>query len=209
MRLVEPASTVARSVAQRTLAKREAAYASEVSRLLDAARDLMRMDGSRSAPRVADIVAAAGLSNDAFYRHFPSKSALASALIEDGAQRLQAYVARRMARSDDPAEQVRLWTTAVLSQAEGQVAAQTRAVLWDVMDPTSGLHSRQAASRGLAQLLEPPLLALGSTNPTLHAQLAAHATLGLLADHLQQETTPKPAERAALVQAWTTLAASG
>ncbi len=29
-----------------------------------------------SRPRVADIVAAAGLSNDAFYRHFPSKDAL-------------------------------------------------------------------------------------------------------------------------------------
>ena len=41
--------------------------------------------GTTSRPRVADIVAEAGLSNDAFYRHFASKDALVAALVEDGA----------------------------------------------------------------------------------------------------------------------------
>ena len=78
-------SPAGRSAAQEALARREAAYAEEVRRLLDAALDVMRSCGTEKRPRVADIVAAAGLSNDAFYRHFRSKDALVAALVDDGA----------------------------------------------------------------------------------------------------------------------------
>ncbi|WP_433155373.1 TetR/AcrR family transcriptional regulator [Actinomadura nitritigenes] len=44
---------------------------------------------------MADIVNAAGLSNEAFYRHFPSKGALVAALLEDGTERLHGHVAAR------------------------------------------------------------------------------------------------------------------
>ena len=43
-------------------------------------------------------MAVSGLSNDAFYRHFPSKDALVAALLEDGAERLAGYVAHQMAQ---------------------------------------------------------------------------------------------------------------
>src|SRR4051794_29513958 len=102
------------SSAQRSLAKREAQYASEVRRLLDAALDLMREAGTASSPRVADIVAAAGLSNDAFYRHFPSKEALVAALIEDGAARLQSYLAHQMTKESTPEGKVRRWVQGVM-----------------------------------------------------------------------------------------------
>lgn len=85
-------------------------------------------------PRVADIVAAAGLSNDAFYRHFPSKDALVAALLEDGAQRLARYVARQMSKETDPKTpegQVRRWVEGVLSQTREEIAATTLAVLWN------------------------------------------------------------------------------
>src|SRR2546428_1608 len=62
-------------IAQQTMARRGPDYASEVRRLLDAGLDVMRACGTASRPRVSDIVAAAGLSNDAFYRHFASKAA--------------------------------------------------------------------------------------------------------------------------------------
>ncbi len=73
--ILKPENNVLARIAQRTLAKRGVGYASEVRRLLDAALEVMRQGGTASRPRVADIVAA-GLSNDAFYRHFPSKDAL-------------------------------------------------------------------------------------------------------------------------------------
>ena len=85
--ILKSENNVPARIAQRALAKRGAGYASEVRRLLDAALEVMRQGGTASRPRVADIVAAAGLSNDAFYRHFPSKDALVAALLEDGAER--------------------------------------------------------------------------------------------------------------------------
>src|SRR6266702_3752826 len=118
-------------IAQRTLAKRGAGYASEVRRLLDAALEVMRQGGTASRPRVADIVAAAGLSNDAFYRHFPSKDALIAALIEDGAERLVSYVDHRMGKADTPEGAIRCWVRGVLSQAADATATTTRAVLWN------------------------------------------------------------------------------
>ncbi len=99
--------------AQEALARREAAYAEEVRRLLDAALDVMRECGTTSRPRVADIVAAAGLSNDAFYRHFRSKDALVAALVDDGALRLRSYLEHQMAKASTPEAQVRSWVEGV------------------------------------------------------------------------------------------------
>src|ERR1700722_9004517 len=58
---------------QRALARRQAVYADEGRRLLDAGLEVMRQSGTTQSPRVADIVDVAGLSRDAFYRHFASK----------------------------------------------------------------------------------------------------------------------------------------
>ena len=88
----------------------------------------MRRCGTTSRPRVADIVAAAGLSNDAFYRHFPSKDALVAALVDDGALRLRSYLDHQMAKEPAPETKVRRWVEGVMSQAEGEVAATTLAV---------------------------------------------------------------------------------
>ncbi|HMC40240.1 MAG TPA: helix-turn-helix domain-containing protein, partial [Acidimicrobiales bacterium] len=98
-----PGDDVAERIAARTMAKRGAAYPVEVRRLLDAALEVIGGHGRSSRPRVADIVAAAGLSNDAFYRHFPSKDALIAALLEDGTERLVGYTAHAMGKETEPA----------------------------------------------------------------------------------------------------------
>ena len=173
------------SVAQEALARREAAYAEEVRRLLDAGLDVMRRCGTTSRPRVADIVAAAGLSNDAFYRHFRSKDALVAALVDDGALRLRSYLDHQMAKASTPAAKVRIWVEGVMSQAEGEVATTTLAVIWNGDSVTGGTApARQAASAAPGVLLEEPLAALGSARPELDASLAAPAVFGRLAELL-------------------------
>lgn len=179
---------LAARIAERTLSKRGADYTTEVRRLLDAALDLIRANGTAARPRVADIVAAAGLSNDAFYRHFPSKDALVSALVEDGAERLAGYLAHQMGKEATPEGQVRSWVEGVLSQARGQIAATTLAVLWNGGSQDSG--GRNDSSARLAVLVEAPLARLGSRDPALDASLVAHAALGRVSDHLWGRTTP-------------------
>jgi AcrR family transcriptional regulator len=188
-------------IARQTLAKREAEYASEVRRLLDAALDVMRDCGTTSRPRVADIVAAAGLSNDAFYRHFPSKDALVAAILDDGAERLGSYLAHQMAKEPTPQGQVRRWVEGVLSQADEEIAATTLAVLWNAGSVGQGLASgRHFASAPVATFLREPLAALGSDAPDLDASLAAHATLGKLSDYLWQRTQPTHVEMARITE---------
>jgi AcrR family transcriptional regulator len=182
-------------IARQTLAKREAEYAGEIRRLLDAALDVMRECGTTSHPRVADIVAAAGLSNDAFYRHFRSKDALVTAILDDGAERLGSYLGHQMAKEPTPQGQVRRWVEGVLSQADEEIAATTLAVLWNAGSVGEGLASgRHFASAPVATLLREPLAALGSDAPDFDASLAAHATLGKLSDYLWQRTQPTRAD---------------
>src|SRR5262249_44696276 len=99
---IPPTNDVAARIAAQTLAKRGPDYESEVRRLLDAAFTVMSENGTRARARLADIVTAAGLSNDAFYRHFSSKDDLIVALLEDGTQRLAGYVDHQMGKESAP-----------------------------------------------------------------------------------------------------------
>lgn len=192
---------VADRVARQTLLRRHGAdYADEVRRLLDAALAVMRTSGTDGRARVADIVAAAGLSNEAFYRHFPSKDALVAALLEDGAERLRGYLEHQMAKADTPEGRVRRWVQGVLAQTEDDVAATTLAVLFNSGGAGGGLASgRHFASGPLASLLAEPFAELGSPDPGLDASAMAHAVLGRLSDHLWQRTRPTRAETDRLV----------
>jgi AcrR family transcriptional regulator len=190
-----PSDDLAARIAGASLSKRGLDYTAEVRRLLDAGLEVMQRGGTAARPRVADIVAAAGLSNDAFYRHFPSKDALVAAIIEDGAERLRSYLQHQMAKDPTPEGQVRIWVDGVLAQSRGDVAPATLAVLWNaggVGDGIASGHSR--LNPRLAEVLHEPLAALGSADPGLDATLLTHAVVGSLSDHLWQRTTPSTAE---------------
>jgi AcrR family transcriptional regulator len=182
-------SEVAEEIAQATLRRRGQDYADEVRRLLDAGLDVMARCGTTSRPRVADIVEAAGLSNDAFYRHFPSKDALVAAILEDGAGRLQGYLAHRMSKADGPEAEVRAWVDGLLSQADESIAATTLAVLWN-----GGVVPDGRPAGRLAPLLVEPLTALGAEDPDGTARLLAHAAVGTLNDLLWAGRPPTRAD---------------
>jgi len=202
---------VATRIARQSLERRGLDYAGEVRRILDAALDVMRACGTASRPRVADIVAAAGLSNDAFYRHFPSKDALVAAILEDGTERLRSYLAHQMAKERTPEGKVRRWVEGVLSQAADEdIASTTRAVLWNGASVGEGVPTgRPSASRPLAALLREPFDALGSKNPDLDASLAAHAVVGQLSDCLWDRVRPSRAEIAHAVEVCLAIARPG
>ncbi|NKY50901.1 TetR/AcrR family transcriptional regulator [Nocardia vermiculata] len=182
---------VAARIARRALQRRGEVYTEEVRRLLDAGLEVMRRCGTSSRPRVADIVAAAGLSNDAFYRHFASKDALVAALLEDGTHRLLSYLGHRMSKRCDPEGAVREWVDGVLSQGAGEVAATTRAVLWNAGGLALGLVTGPPeADVRLATLLHAPFTELGCAHPEVDAALAAHAVVGHLAELLWRQREP-------------------
>jgi AcrR family transcriptional regulator len=183
---------VAATIAQRGVAAREQRYAEEVRRLLDAGLAVMRSCGTASSPRVADIVAAAGLSNDAFYRHFSSKEALVAAILEDGTVRLVGYLRHQMAKARTAEDRVRRWVDGVLAQAaDADAAATTRAVMWNGGSVSERVASdRPSTAASLATLLAEPFEELGSAAPSADATLVAHAVVGVMSDHLTHRTRP-------------------
>ena len=168
--------------AQRAVARRQAAYADEVRRLLDAGLEVMRRYGTTRSPRVADILAEAGLSRDAFYRHFASKENLVVAIVEAGAERLVSYLRHQMDKEDDPADKLRRWVQGIVSQAANQaVADATRAVYWNGNQVAQGTPADVGRSDGpLARLIVEPLRQLGSTDPRRDASLMTYAAVGLM-----------------------------
>jgi AcrR family transcriptional regulator len=188
-------NAVTARIARQWVERRGVDHESEVRRLLDAALDVVRRSGTTSRPRVTDIVAAAGVSNDAFYRYFPSKDALFAAILEDGTERLKSYLAHQMAKEPTAEGQVGRWVDGVLAQAaDDDSASTTLAVLWNGGSVGEGLPTgRPSASDPLATLLRGPFAELGSADPVLDAVLAAHAVIGVLSDHLWSRTTPSAA----------------
>ncbi|MDI2131192.1 TetR/AcrR family transcriptional regulator [Yinghuangia seranimata] len=111
-----------REAVRRPLAARWAVYTEEVQRLVDATYRVVERTGSLD-PTVREILREAGLSNQAFYRHFRSKDELLVALLDDGRRRMAEYLRRRIAGAAHPAGQVRAWIEGVLAQAGDPVAA--------------------------------------------------------------------------------------
>ncbi|MEM7413396.1 MAG: TetR/AcrR family transcriptional regulator [Myxococcota bacterium] len=116
----------ARRSARRAGASRAARHDDTVRRLVEASLELIRETGALE-PRVSEILRRAGLSNQAFYRHFESKDELLLCVLDEGVRMLGSYLDHRLDRAEDPAEQVRHWLEGILEQGlQAEAAAATR-----------------------------------------------------------------------------------
>ncbi len=107
----------------RTLEGRRATVQNEVERLVSAAFRVIERTGHLE-PKVSDILAEAGLSNQAFYRHFRGKHELLVAVLDDGIRGLGRYLTGRTAEAVGPAEAIREWVRGMAAQAQDPGGAQ-------------------------------------------------------------------------------------
>jgi AcrR family transcriptional regulator len=179
------APTLAARAVRRRVAGVEETARSDVRALMEAGLALMIESGGRRQPRVADIVAAAGLSNDSFYRYFPGKDALVAAIVEQGAQTVTGYVRHRMDACPDPAEQVRAGVEAIMKQAsDDALATKTRAVLRNSMGLSADTSVSVAFVDSLTELFTAPATSLGAADPVRAARTIASAAVATMQYHL-------------------------
>lgn len=185
-------------LADATLAERRGQYAAEVRRLIDAAFSVMRDTGDID-PQVRDIVRVAGLSNQAFYRHFASKDALLLAVLADGHRQLVEYLRRRVAGATDPESQVTRWIEGVLAQARNLAAAEaTRPFAMNGARLADRYPADLAASRAeLVSTLAPSVRGLGGTDDD--AQFVCDLALARMNDAIAHRRRPSAAEVRRLV----------
>jgi len=184
---------VAEALADRAVADRRAAYAAEARRLINAAFVVMRREGTID-PGVRAVVQEAGLSNQAFYRHFASKDALLLAVLADGQRQLVAHLASRVATTDEPKQQIMRWITGVLAQARDRDAAEaTRPFACNSARLADLFPADLAASRAeLLTSLAPAVRALGGNDAG--AELIRDLALARMNDAIALGRVPSRAE---------------
>jgi len=191
----EPATLAERAVRRRIAGVEESAQ-SDVRALMEAGLALMVESGGRRGPRVADIVAAAGLSNDSFYRYFAGKDALVEAIVDQGAHTVVGYVRARIAAASGPREQLRAGVAAIMRQAsDAALATKTRAVLSNSTGVSPGARNVSVALvESLALLFLEPVRDLGATDPERAARTVAASSVATMQFHLFQGLVPSDAD---------------
>lgn len=182
--------SLADRLVDRSLADRHDRYSTEVRQLVDAGFRVIAETGHIDPP-VRAILAEAGLSNPAFYRHFRGKDELLLVMLDEGRRQLADYLDRRVASVVDAggttADAVAEWVRGVLAQAvDSDAARRTRPFVIDV----ERLHDRfpedQQASE--QQLVTQLAVVLGER--AAWAEIVYRLVFGELARHLRTNAPP-------------------
>jgi AcrR family transcriptional regulator len=185
-------SPVVRAAVDRALSKQRDDAAREVEAFLDAALRVAERVAP-TAPRVADIVAEAGSSNQAFYRYFAGKDDLMQSVYERGITRLHSYLEHQLEKVDDPAEQVEAWIRGVLTQVTDRRAArQSAAVARQLSRPDDG--EAEGAIADVRELLLGAVRRRGSAEPELDAVAIYALVFAVLGQHGRRGSAPSKAE---------------
>ena len=190
--------TLARRAVERAVTDRQAEYAHEMQRIVEATYDLIERTGSLD-PSLRDILAHTGLSTQAFYRLFRSKDELLLVLLDDGRRRLVDYLAGRMAAAGSPPDRIRAWVEGVMAQASTARAAQRTRPFLANEDRLSELFPEEQRESVdlLVDLLVVPLTEASPTGapadgPRRDAEAVYRLVFGLLHAHLIQRSRPTP-----------------
>jgi AcrR family transcriptional regulator len=190
----------------RAVSDRYKAAAEDVDRIIEAAYRVVERMG-KVDPRLRDILDEAGLSTEAFYRHFESKDELLLVLLADGRHRMAGYLVHRMDKATDPVGRVRAWIEGVLAQAVDPAAAsRTRPFLTSLNRLAEQYPDEQRSSfQVLVQLLQDSLVAgqkvglVSSTDPGRDALAIYQLVVSVMEAHILAGTRPNAAERRHLV----------
>jgi AcrR family transcriptional regulator len=192
----DPAASAA---VERALSKQRGNAQREVEAILDATLRVAERAAPKP-PRLADIVAEAGTSNQAFYRYFSGKDELMRAVLARGTERVHSYIAHRVAKAAGPAEQVKAWIRGVLAQVIDRTAArQSRAIVRNLGDQAAA-EARQDDLNDIHALLRTAIQAAGSRQLELDTNAVYDLTFAVLRRHAQADTAPSPAECEHLVR---------
>ncbi|GIU87007.1 MAG: TetR family transcriptional regulator [Acidimicrobiia bacterium] len=161
----------------RAVAPHRARAEAEVAALVEAALAVLERSGVDGLT-VADVLAQAGLSTRAFYRHFRSKDELVLAIYERDARATTQRLVERLDAAPDPAAAVATWVDETLALA---------------FDPRRARRTRPLAREGLR---------LRGEHPARFAAILA-GVVEPLAAVLRTVPTPDPERDAASIHAVT------
>ena len=202
----QPSPGAVRS-AERAGEARYSVYLEEAQRLIRAGIEEIREKGN-VAPRVADVVRRARLSNKAFYRHFKSKEELLLAVLEEGMQQRVADFEKRMAAASTARGRVEAWIEGMLVQATDPEEARAARPMYvyqarlaePLGDPL--WEPRERLCRPLVEALRAGVAngELPGIDPERDADAILYLCLGWVNGHVLANTTPSADEAKAVAE---------
>lgn len=130
------------------MATNRATSETERMTILDAALRVMRRNKYAEA-QISDILAEAGLSTRAFYRHFESKDDLLMALYRNDAEAVARQLQERVAAAGSPEDQLVVWIDETLSVGyDRRRANRARMLASDAVRRTVAFAEESARTAG-------------------------------------------------------------
>lgn len=183
-------SSRAAAAVVRALDDRQREATEEVERILSAAITVMQR-ASPDAPRVSDIVAAAGVSNKAFYRYFAGKDDLMLAVMERGVSLVVSYLEHQMAKEKTPVGRITRWISGSLAQvADPELIGMSRALVGQMAASDKRGLGEEDTMAAMRELLVEPIRDLGSTDPQRDADAVFVCTVGTMRRYVNSTDQP-------------------
>ncbi|MCX2932005.1 TetR/AcrR family transcriptional regulator [Mycobacterium sp. CVI_P3] len=183
-------SSRAAAAVVRALDDRQREATEEVERILAAAITVMQRVAP-NPPRVSDIIAAAGVSNKAFYRYFAGKDDLLLAVMERGVGLVVSYIEHQMAKESTPEGKITRWITGALAQvADPELIGMSRAVVGQMADSDKRRLGEEETMAAMRDLLVEPIRDLGSTDPQRDADAVFVCTVGTMRRYVDSTDQP-------------------
>ncbi|BBY64271.1 TetR/AcrR family transcriptional regulator [Mycolicibacterium helvum] len=180
----------AAAAVDRALDDRQREATEEVERILSAAITVMQRV-SPDAPRVSDIVAAAGVSNKAFYRYFAGKDDLMLAVMERGVGLVVSYLEHQMEKENTPEGKITRWISGALAQvADPELIGMSRALVGQMSDSDKRRLGEEETMAAMRELLVEPIRDLGSADPQRDADAVFVCTVGTMRRYVDSTDQP-------------------
>lgn len=181
---------------------RQASYDGEVKLLIRATQTVMLSKGCTDQPKIAEIVREAGMSNQAFYRHFRSRDDIIVALYEQGLLNIHAYLKYRVFKQSGFQGRLAAWIDGVLAQIEDpDLSDVSRVIIWNMgqIARTKSEIKPVGLSR-IRDLLCDILIEGNVPDPERTAMFIQTLVMGLTTTYLEADHTPIQEEREHLLQ---------
>lgn len=183
-------------------ARRQATYDDEVAALISATRAVMARKGCAGRPRLAEIIAEADISNQAFYRHFRSRDDAIVATYEQGLMTIHEYLEHQVRKQPDLPSQIAAWVDGVLAQIQDpELSELSRAVIWNVGQVArTDSEIKPVGHDRIRGLLSEVLTEGGVDDPDRTALFIHTLVMGLTNTFLEDNRRPSPADRESLLR---------
>jgi AcrR family transcriptional regulator len=181
---------------------RQEAYDAEVRTLIRATSEVMLRKGCTEVPKVSEIVHEAGITNQAFYRHFRSRDDVIVATYEQGMLSVYSYLRHRVGKQSSWQDMLEAWIDGILAQIEDPRLADLSVVIqWNVAQIAREKTEIAPVGRErIRALLLSILTEAGADDPDRQALFVDNLVTGTASHYMDTGRQPTLDDRKALLR---------